>query len=129
MSGTEPQRLKFYTDKHIPKAVALQLRERGVDVVRCEEVGMGDAADENHLTYAAANEYIIITRDADFKRLHDEWQNAGKYHAGIMFCVTRIQGIAAVGLLVREALLYDELIRGGAGTREADIVNRIIYVS
>jgi len=32
--------LQLYTDTHIAKAIAEQLRAHGVDVVRCEEVGM-----------------------------------------------------------------------------------------
>jgi hypothetical protein len=32
--------LEFYTDTHITKQVAVQLRKRGVDVVLCEEVGL-----------------------------------------------------------------------------------------
>jgi hypothetical protein len=47
--------LKFYADTHIDKDVAIQLRKKGVDVVRCEDVGMAEADDEAHLDYAAQN--------------------------------------------------------------------------
>ncbi len=43
---------KFYLDSHIDKEVAIQLRNSGVDVVHCAEVGMKDAKDPEHLTYA-----------------------------------------------------------------------------
>ena len=33
--------IKFYTDTHIARQVAIQLRAKGIDVVRCEDVGMG----------------------------------------------------------------------------------------
>jgi hypothetical protein len=38
------EKIKFYTDTHIAKAVAVQLRQKGVDIVRCEEVGMAERA-------------------------------------------------------------------------------------
>lgn len=35
--------LKFYTDAHIDKQVAIQLPRSRIDVVRCEEAGMAEA--------------------------------------------------------------------------------------
>jgi hypothetical protein len=120
--------LKFYTDKHIPKAVAVQLRVRGIDVVRCEDVGMGDAKDVEHLEYATAEGRAVITRDKDFPRLDTLWRSQGKDHAGIFYCLSPVQGKAAVGKVINGCLEYYELIIGGAGTVEQDIVNQVIFV-
>lgn len=120
--------LKFYTDKHIHKAVATQLRQRGVDVVRCEEVGMGDAKDHEHLEYALRENRVMITGDVDFLLIHDEWQRSGKSHAGIMRCQPHLQGPQGIGIIVKTVLMYHELIEGGAGKIEDDIANQIIYV-
>lgn len=121
--------LKLYTDKHMPKAVATQLRLRGFDVVRCEEVGMGDASDEAHLIYATGEGRVVITGDADFLRLHDKWQAVGKTHGGIMHLAAHIQGPAGTGVIVRTVLMYHELIDGGAGTIHEDIANHVIFVT
>jgi predicted nuclease of predicted toxin-antitoxin system len=59
---------------HIAKAAAVQLRAKGIEVVRCEEVGMADATDEEHLRYATDNGYIMVSQDADFPSLNSEWQ-------------------------------------------------------
>jgi len=40
--------IKFYTDAHVAKAIARQLHSRGVDIVRCQDVGMADADDSEH---------------------------------------------------------------------------------
>ena len=125
----ESAKLKFYTDKHIPKAVTTQLRQHGVDISRCEEAGLGDADDVTHLTFATEQGRVVITRDADFTRLHSSYQIEGKYHAGIMFCSADIQGDNAVGRIVREVLMYHELIEGGAGSVADDIFNRVMFVS
>src|SRR6266540_1346766 len=52
--------IKFYTDSHIAKAIAVQLRNRSVDIVRCQDVGMDDADDIEHLEYAASQGRTII---------------------------------------------------------------------
>jgi hypothetical protein len=40
--------MKLYADTHIPKQVAIQLRQKGIDIIRCEEVGLGEASDDKH---------------------------------------------------------------------------------
>jgi predicted nuclease of predicted toxin-antitoxin system len=124
-----PELPKFYTDKHVPKAVSRQLLNRGVDIVRCEDVGLGDASDTIHLEYATHEGRVVITNDADFVRLHKEWQTDGKVHAGIMYCLSHVQGEVGVGKIVNVVMLYHELIEGGAGTVETDLANSLIYVS
>lgn len=84
--------LKFYTDTHIPKAVATQLRLRGVEVVRCEEVGLAEVDDETHLKYATEHRRAMVSRDVDFLELHTEWLAEGKHHCGIFHVSRDLQG-------------------------------------
>ncbi len=125
----EAAKPKFYTDKHIPKAVTSQLRKRGVDIVRCEDVGLDNAEDFSHLEYATAEGRVVVTNDADFVRLHQRWQTEGKEHAGILFCLSHVQGEAGIGIIVNEVIMYHELIAGGAGSVEGDLATKLIYVS
>ena len=131
MSDPSPEKteLRFYTDTHIARAVARQLRERGIDVVRCEEVGLASASDIEHLEYATREHRTIITNDDDFLLLDRLWRREGKRHAGIMYCLPHVQGIAAIGRIVNECADLHVLILNGAGSVEADIENQIIYVS
>lgn len=77
---------KFYLDSHIPKEVAIQLRAKNVDAIHCAEIGMEDASDEEHLTYAAENGRIMVTCDPGIEyELHYKWIAAGKRHMGIAF--------------------------------------------
>jgi predicted nuclease of predicted toxin-antitoxin system len=122
-------KLKIYTDKNVPKAVTIQLRNQGVDIIRCEDVGLGDVDDETHLAFAVSEGRMIITQDADFTRHHASWQEQGKRHAGIMYCLSHLQGNEGVGRIVSEVLMYHELIEGGAGSVEDDISNRLLFVS
>jgi predicted nuclease of predicted toxin-antitoxin system len=120
--------LKFYTDTHIAKSIATQLRNHGVDVTRCEEVGLAKAHDLTHFEYAARLGYSVVTRDVDFLRHHADWQAQGKTHYGLFFVQDHLQGEKAIGVIVRTLLEYHELVAGGAATVETDITNQVIYV-
>lgn len=76
-----PEKVKFYVDEHVSRAVARGLRQRGVDVLRVPEAGMMEATDEEHLARARAEGRVIFTQDADFLRHHA----AGSEHAGIVY--------------------------------------------
>jgi predicted nuclease of predicted toxin-antitoxin system len=120
--------LKLYTDKHIPRAVAVQLRLKNIDIVRCEDVGMGDAKDMDHLEYASKEGRALISQDTDFQQLHHEWQQAKKHHGGIFLVPGYLQGNAIISVVVKAMLAYDELIAGGAGSVDEDIANRLHYL-
>lgn len=119
-------RLRFYTDTHIDKQVAVQLRQKGFDVVRCEEVGLAEVDDEMHLTFAAQHQLVLITKDEGFRRRHFDWLSDGKTHSGIFFCSDR--HVAAIGKIVKACLDYAELIEIDAGTLE-DIQNEFFDIS
>jgi predicted nuclease of predicted toxin-antitoxin system len=118
--------LKFYFDTHIAKAIADQLRVRGVDVIRCEEVGMAAAKDFQHLEYAAAAGRAIVSHDQDFLRLDGEWRAANKSHSGIFFLQEELQG--KVGPIFNALQEYVEWVEAGAATLEKDVINQIIYI-
>lgn len=119
--------LKFYMDSHIPEAVATQLRASGVDVLRCQEVGLIDASDVEHLAYASQQGRAIITKDADFPALHTQWMEAGKMHYGIFFCPYRNE--PAIGVIVTQCLFYYNVIEQGAGTLETDINGQLHFIT
>lgn len=42
------------------------MRDRGVDIERCEDIRLKDTTDIEHLEYATSNQRTIVTQDADF---------------------------------------------------------------
>ncbi|MBZ0315894.1 MAG: DUF5615 family PIN-like protein [Anaerolineae bacterium] len=120
--------LKFYTDKHVAKQIAVQLRKKGIDVLRCEEVGLDKASDTAHLEYATEQGRVVVSFDEDYMKLHDEWQATGKRHAGIMRLLRHLQGEDGIGTIVKSLLEYHALIETGAGTVDADIENQVFFI-
>lgn len=109
--------MKLYADTHIPKQVAIQLRQNGIDVVRCEELGMAEASDEQHWQYAQTYERTILTHDDDFLTLASESWSAGKKFFGIIYGNQKVQG--KIGLIVRTCLML----------KGKDLTNQVIYIN
>jgi predicted nuclease of predicted toxin-antitoxin system len=106
--------LKFYFDTHIARVVAEQRRARGVDVVRCEEVGMAQASDKEHLEYATEQGRIMVSQDEDYARLDAYWRQAGRTHAGIMKVSPDYQAEAQISHMVQQLLFYVAAEQAGA---------------
>lgn len=96
------ERIRLYTDEHVPKAVVKGLRQRGVEVLTVAEAEMLGAGDEEHLAFARQEGRTVFTQDDDFLRLHA----AGAEHAGIVY--TRQQ--TNVGEMIYGLMLIIELL-------------------
>ena len=89
-------------DEHVPRAVTEGLRRRGVDALAAREVGMLEAADEEHLTFASTQGRVMFTQDADFLRLHAD----GCRHGGIVYAPQQ----TPIGAIVRSLLLICDIL-------------------
>lgn len=95
-------RIRFYTDEHVAKAVIRSLRQRGVDVLTVPEAGSIGATDMEHLDRARNENRVFFTQDEDFLRLHANQVQ----HAGIAFAA---QG-TPIGRIIRGLLLIHDLL-------------------
>lgn len=77
--------VRLYLDRHIKKQLAIDLRERGFDLLTTEEAGKDTAPDDEQLAFAAQENRAILTFNIrDFAPLHGAWSAAGKPHTGII---------------------------------------------
>ena len=95
-------RIAFYMDEHVPRAVTEGLRQRGVDVLTAQEAGMREAADEQHLVFALREGRVVFTQDADFLRLHA----AGRSHSGIVYASQQ----TTIGAIMRGLMLIHDML-------------------
>ena len=101
--GLEALFVRLYLDRHIMTRLAVDLRGRGYDVMTTEEAGKDTASDEEQLTFAtAAGRSILTFNIRDFAPLHEQWQAAGRSHAGII--VSQQLGGRQYGLLLERML-------------------------
>ncbi|MCC7450293.1 MAG: DUF5615 family PIN-like protein, partial [Anaerolineae bacterium] len=109
---------KFYTDVHVDKEVVRQLRQKGVDIIHCGEVGLSDADDLTHLQYATQQGRVMVSCDEDFERYHAQWQAQGKQHSGIVYFRMADQ-CQSISIVVREILFLHEV-----AVYETDLFNQ-----
>ncbi len=77
----------LHCDNDFNLRVVPDLRADGYDVRTSPEAGKEPASDEQQLGYATSEERVIVTFNRKhFRRLHHQWQVAGKSHAGILTC-------------------------------------------
>ena len=74
-----------YLDEDVSVVVAAVLRARGFVVITARDAGQLGRSDAEQLAFAAGSERVIFTHNrVHFERLHREWLDAGKPHAGIL---------------------------------------------
>lgn len=95
--------LRVYTDESVPVAVAMGLKQRGVDAWSARDAGNLGLSDEEQLEYAKREKAVIFTHDDDFLRLAHEWTQRGKEHWGIIYVHEQKFGI---GECIRRLLDY-----------------------
>ena len=102
-------RIKFYMDEHVAKAVTEGLRRRGVDLVTMQELGLHSANDRQHLERAVQEGRVVVTQDTDFLRLHA----AGVSHQGIVYASqqTPVPQMLRGLMLIHDVLSSEDMIR------------------
>jgi predicted nuclease of predicted toxin-antitoxin system len=95
--------LKFHLDEHVDPAVAVALRQRGIDATTAQESGLQGADDGSHLDLAREDDRVVVTNDTDFLRLHRQ----GVPHAGIAYFSDQSRSI---GELIRMLVLMHEIV-------------------
>ncbi len=76
----------FYLDENMPVAVASELQAFGHQATTADDLYLKRAGDDEHLWIAAQHGWILVTRDHDYRLLHDAWHRwqVTTTHAGIL---------------------------------------------
>ena len=77
--------VSLYFNVHIPEAIAVQLRRRGVDVLTIIEDGRRRLADDLVLERATELGRVVFTFDIGFRAMAEQWQREGRQFAGLIF--------------------------------------------
>jgi hypothetical protein len=96
------EKIKVYTDEHVPKAVVEGLRRRGIDVLSTQEAEMLGSSDEDQLALATSQGRVIFTQDDDSLRLHAKGTN----HSGIVYAPQQ----RSIGDVVRGLMLICQVL-------------------
>jgi predicted nuclease of predicted toxin-antitoxin system len=96
--------LPAFADEHVKFAIVVGLRQRGMDVTTAQERNQRQTNDEILLTTATAEGRLMLTNDVDFLRIHGEWLQSGKSHAGIVYWRQEVPIGKAIRAILQHAL-------------------------
>ena len=72
-------------DHHVPRAIAVSVRQQGIDVLTTEADGTADRDDEFLLQRATDLDRVFFTQDSDFLVLAGAWQQARREFTGMVY--------------------------------------------
>lgn len=61
--------MKFLIDNQLPAKLAQWIIAQGYDSAHLQDIGLADAPDIESLEFAAANRYVLVSKDEDFLHL------------------------------------------------------------
>ena len=105
--------MRFYFDQHVPGAVAVGLRQNGLEVLTTQEAGRCGLNDPDQLAYSTSEDRVMVTFDTDFLALH----RSGVSHGGIAWCPAAKY---RTGQLVRMLVLLHSLVERDAMTNHVE---------
>jgi hypothetical protein len=87
--------LRFYFDEDsMSRALIRALAARGIDVANAVDAGLSGLTDAAHLEFAAEAGRVLYSFNVrDFHRLHGEWLDRGKSHAGLVLVPQQVYSI------------------------------------
>jgi hypothetical protein len=111
----------LYMDHHVHRAITVQLRKRGVDVLTAFEDGRNQLPDDQLLLRAKQLNRVLFTRDIGFKTLAEDWQRQCRSFDGLVFAHP-LRG--SIGALVKDL----ELIAKATDPKDwENVVDQIPY--
>lgn len=69
--------IRFYLDENVSNAVADGLRTQGIEALTTPDAGHLEWSDEQHITFAREQGYVLVTQDDDFLTLARHTEHAG----------------------------------------------------
>ncbi|MEN9222283.1 MAG: DUF5615 family PIN-like protein [Thermostichus sp. BF3_bins_97] len=111
----------YIDEDSMSQSLVTALRQQQVDVVTAKDVDQLACSDNEQLAWATQEGRVLYSSNiADFCRLHSQWLQAGKHHAGLILVK---QQQYSVGELLKGILLIQELYS------PEDVQDQFIFLS
>jgi len=107
--------ITLYMDQHVSKAITVELRLRGVDVVTAREDDASEMEDDELLDRAGELGRVLFTRDDDLLAEATKRQREGRFFRGVIYAH---QMRVSIGVCIRDLGIIakagepDDLIHG-----------------
>ncbi len=111
--------IRLYMDQHVPRAITVGLRLRGVDVVTAFEDGASDLSDPELLDRAGDAGRVLFTQDDDLLAEASRRQKDGVFFQGVIYAH---QLNISIGICIRDLEIVAK-----AGEPD-DMINRVEFL-
>ena len=111
--------LSLYMDHHVPSAITVGLRKRGVDVLTTQEDGTTTLDDALLLDRATSLGRVLFTEDEDLLAIAQQRQTTGQVFAGVAYAYQ-------LGIAIGQAIRDLELL--AKALDPDDMRNRVEYL-
>ena len=82
--------IRLFTDEDVYGVTAIALRNSGYDAISTAEAHRLGATDESQLIWATSENRVLVTFNVGhFAKLHGDWMERGRKHAGIVVSAQR----------------------------------------
>jgi predicted nuclease of predicted toxin-antitoxin system len=98
--------IALYMDAHVPRAISVELRRRGVSVLTAQDDGTTRMADPDLLDRASSLGYVLFSQDDDLLAEAARRQQLGMPFAGVVYAH---QVHVTIGACVRDLELIAKL--------------------
>jgi len=111
--------LSLYMDEHVPRAITIGLRLKGIDVLTVQEDNFSGKSDTELMDRAIVLKRVIFTHDDDFLAETVKYRREGKEFFGIIYAHhLRV----AIGACIKDIALLAE------SCEVEEIKNQVIFL-
>ena len=111
--------LRLDFDHHVPRAIAVGVQQRGIDVLTTEADRTADRDDEFILQRATDLGRVVFTQDRDFLALAAAWQQTRREFTGMVYAH---QSRITIGAAIHDLVLIASLMN------PEDMRNRVEFL-
>jgi uncharacterized protein DUF5615 len=121
--------IKYLVDEHLSPEIAIQGRDKGLDIEHVNEIGLDDTEDAEIWEYCLEHHICMVSIDIGFRtRAEDAIQQETEIPG--FFAVGRhLKEKKAIGRILEILVLYHESIQENAADYDTDIKNQIVWIS
>jgi hypothetical protein len=111
--------VRLYMDQHVPRAITVGLRLRGVDVLTAHEDGASEFDDPRLLDRAAERGRVLFTQDDDLLTEATRRQRIGQSFHGVIYAH---QFRVSIGECIRD---LEVIAKAG---EPADVIGQVLFL-
>lgn len=120
--------IKYLIDEHLSPEIAIQGRNKSIDVVHVNEVELNDTADSIIWQYCLDNGYCMVSADVLFRAYVEKMIAENKDCEGFFAVERHLRYKSGIGTILESLVFYHEALRHGAADYEIDIRNHILWI-